>query len=257
MIRSEKEGVILYSWSSLDRLGINAFTSAGLNMALHAVGDKSVQEIINNRTLLSQIAGLNPEDWICGNQVHSAHVYTATVADIGRGALSASDAIEDTDALILSEAGLQGMIFTADCLPLILYDRKLQIGALVHAGWRGAASGIVPKVLKKMIKDMGSETKDILAAAGPAIDSCCYQVDSPVYKGITERFPETEAAFTPDGMKHWRLSLEQAVFLQLYSMGIKEEQCESSGLCSCCNTELSSWRREGAGAGRMASCLCL
>jgi purine-nucleoside/S-methyl-5'-thioadenosine phosphorylase / adenosine deaminase len=257
MIRREKEGIILYSWSSLDRLGINAFTSVGLNTALHAAGNASQQEIIQNRSLLSCAAGLNPEEWICGNQVHSAHSYSATAADIGRGALSATDAIQNTDALILTEAGLQGMIFTADCLPLILYDRKQNMGALVHAGWRGAASGIVPIVLEKMIKNLGSDVEDILAAAGPSIGSCCYQVDLPVYEAMTETYPETEAAFTPDGTDHWRLSLEKAVFQQLYTMGIKEEQCESSELCSCCNKELSSWRREGAGAGRMASCLCL
>lgn len=257
MIRKEKEGIILYTWSSLDRLGINAFTSIEINTALHAPGNASQDEIIQNRALLSRAAGLNPEKWICANQVHSAHSYSATTADAGRGALSARDAVQDTDALILTEPGLQGMIFTADCLPLVLYDRKQNWGALVHAGWRGVRSGIVPTVLKKMIRDLGSELEDILAAAGPAIDSCCYQVDLPVYKAMTEAYPETEAAFTPDGTDHWRLSLENAVFLQLYTMGIKEEHCEGSGLCSCCNTELFSWRREGAGAGRMASCLCL
>lgn len=257
MIRREKEDIVLYTWPSLDRLGINAFTSAGLNTALHAAGNASQNEIIHNRATLSHAAGLNPEEWICVNQVHSANSYSARTADIGRGALSARDAIQDTDALILTEPGLKGMIFTADCLPLILYDKKQNIGALIHAGWRGASSGIVPITLEKMIKKLGSEVEDILAAAGPAIDSCCYQVDLPVYKAMTETYPETEGAFAPDGTDHWRFSLENAAFRQLYAMGIEEEQCESSGLCSCCNKELSSWRREGAGAGRMASCLCL
>lgn len=257
MIRREKDGIILYSWSSLDRLDVKAFTAAGLNTALHAPGNESQQQIIQNRARLSRAADCKSEDWICGNQVHSAHSVSVTAADRGRGALSASDAFEDCDALILTEPGLQGMIFTADCLPLILYDKKQKIGALIHAGWRGAASGIVPAVLDKMITVRGSGAEDILALAGPAIDACCYQVDLPVYETMTEAFPETGAAFTPDGKNNWRLSLEQAVFQQLYSLGLDKKQCEGSGLCSCCKTELSSWRREGAEAGRMTTCLCL
>lgn len=257
MIRSEKNNFIIYRWPSLDRLGVNAFTAAGLNTALHAPGTEPREEILHHRALLSDAAGVAPESWVCGRQVHSSHGAVIRSSHRGRGAAAEEDALARTDALILSEPGLNGMIFTADCLPLVLYDTKRKIGALIHAGWRGAAAGIVIRVLDTMRDELGCHRKNILAAAGPAINACCYQVDRPVYTALTENFPETRGAFTPDGKDHWRFSLEQAVFYQLGAQGISEEQCEGSGLCSGCEEDLFSWRREGSETGRMATCLCL
>ncbi len=257
MNRTDREGLILFTWPILERQGVRACTASGINAALHAPGTSTEDEILAGRRLLSEALEVSSEEWICADQVHSASSALLTSRDSGRGAKSASDAIEAVDALILTERGTQGMIFTADCLPLVLYDRKQWVGSLVHAGWRGAAAGIVPSVLERMVRELGCDAKDIIAAAGPAVDSCCYQVDLPVYRGINEPFPECRAAFTEDGEGHWRLSLEKAVFLQLQMRGVLKENCEGSGLCSACNDELFSYRRDKEKAGRMATCLIL
>ncbi len=257
MFRTEKKGLLFYTWSLLEAEGVVACTVSGGNTALHAPGVNREEEILGNRRSLSEVLNADPEKWICADQVHSASSALLTSRDSGRGALSKTDALQAVDALILTQRGLQAMIFTADCLPLILYDKRQKSGALVHAGWRGAAAGIVPSVLERMIQELGSDPCDILAAAGPAVDSCCYQVDLPVYRGITVPFPESAPAFTPDGEGHWRLSLEKAVFLQLQKRGVPEENCEGSGLCSACGPELFSYRRDKEKAGRMATCLIL
>ncbi|MDC7233781.1 MAG: polyphenol oxidase family protein [Spirochaetales bacterium] len=257
MTLQKKGHFTFYRWNILNDAGVTAFTAAGVNTALHAPGSDSQATILENRRQLSMAAGISERDWICADQVHGNSSLLCSRQDRGRGALSAETAAAETDALILGEAGLQGMIFTADCLPVILYDTEQHIGALIHAGWRGAAAGIVPAVLDRMTGEAGCSIHRILAAAGPVIDACCNQVDAPVYQAMTSAYPETTAAFTPDGEAHWRFSLEKAVFLQLASRGMEESQMEGSGLCSCCHTELSSWRREGKSAGRMATCLIL
>ena len=261
MIRQRFSSFDLYRWNSLNSLKLNCGCAAGVNFALHAPAGLSVPEVRENRKALSAELAVPSDQWICANQVHGTSSRILSASDRGRGALDADDALPDTDALILAEPGLAVMIFTADCLPLLLYDRRRAVSALIHAGWRGAAGGIVPKVLNRMRDELDCRTEDILAAAGPAIGSCCYQVDLPVYKGMCENFPATDAAFHPDhsnGMEeHWRLNLEEAVFLQLEQEGLKREQMEGSGLCSCCSSsDLSSWRREGHVAGRMATFFC-
>jgi YfiH family protein len=256
VIRSDKSGFILNSWPSLDRLGLKAGTVSGKNMAFHAPRGVNPEEIRENRRQLSRELDLDPEQWICADQVHSCSSVLVEMKDRGYGALTASSAIPLTDALILGEAKLQGMIFTADCLPLILYDREKQIAALVHAGWKGTAGGIAPLVLERMCSELGCRKEEILAVAGPAIQDCCYQIDRPVYEGLTRPYPETRGAFSPDGPDHWRLSLEKAVFYQLQACGLKEDQLEGSSLCSCCEKDLFSWRREGRESRRMATFIC-
>jgi YfiH family protein len=255
----------LYRWQSPVLRGLNCGCAAGLHFALHARKGLPVPEILNNRTALSSELGVKPEDWICSRQVHSVTSHIVGAEDRGRGALSAETALPDGDAIILGEPGVNIMIFTADCLPLLLYDRRLGAAALIHSGWRGSADGIVPLTLDRMMSELGSRREDLFAAAGPAVGSCCYQVDRPVYEGMTKNFPETAPAFIPDSPsdsaagagEHWRLNLEEAVFLQLEREGMNRDQMEGSGLCSCCSSpDLPSWRREGADSGRMATFFC-
>jgi len=247
----------LLSWESLNQYGIKAGSVTGINTALHAPSGVNREEILKNRKAFSEELGVDSSLWTCADQVHGCKSAVITQKERGRGAFSSSSALKQTDALILSEKGLGALIFTADCLPLVLVDFHRRIGAVIHAGWRGIAGGIIPSVLLRMCSELNCRIENILAAAGPAVDSCCYQIDRPVFEAITKAFPETEDAFTPDGLEHWRLSLEKAVFLQLTSRGISPDRIEGSGHCTACNKNLSSWRREGASSGRIGTFLVL
>ncbi len=254
-----------YTWASLDREGLQAGTAAGKNLALHAppfMEEKEIIQVLKARRELGQTLNFPPENWICAQQIHGTKIRLARRKDQGRGALSAGNALEETDGILLCEKELGALIFTADCLPVILYDRHLKKGGILHAGWRGAAGGIVPQALKLMTEIWESRSGDILAAAGPAIGNCCYQVDARVYTPFTRNFPETAPAFTKDlkasktGESKWKLNLEKAVFLQLEERGLKKGQMEGSGLCSACESPgLFSWRKQGKKAGRMGTYL--
>ena len=164
-------------------------------------------------------------------------------------------ALESTDALILTEPELVGVIFTADCLPVILYDTKHNIGAVIHAGWKGMAGGIIPGTLKRMRDELDCSEADTIAVTGPGIRSCCYQVDTPVFRKMTENYPETLDAFTPDGQDHWRFSLEDAAKAQLITSGVSPLKIETAGLCTCCHEDFYSWRGDGPGTGRIGTFL--
>jgi len=250
-------GFSILSWTSLEALGFKTGTVTGMNTALHAPAGVDNGQILENRAAFSRELGVSPFHWTCADQVHGTDSALLSGTDRGRGSRLKDDAIASRDALILSAAGQGALIFTADCLPLVLVDTGLKAGAVIHAGWRGIAGGIVPKVLERMCGELGSKKEDIHAAAGPAIDSCCYQIDRPVYDAVISSFPETEPAFSPDGDDHWRFSLEKAVFLQLEHRGIGRDRMEGSGLCTACSGTLSSWRREGPSSGRMGTFLTL
>ena len=166
MRKQNCDSFTLYRWNAPELAGLNCGCAAGLNFALHAPEGLSVSEIRENREKLSAELGVGTGSWICASQIHSSNSLIVNRDHQGHGALNAEDAISDTDALILTEPGINIMIFTADCLPLLLYDRRQAAAALIHAGWRGAAAGIVPSVLNRMINELDCRTEDIFAAAG-------------------------------------------------------------------------------------------
>ena len=167
------------------------------------------ESILQNRRDLCVLLNLDKQAFTAGEQVHSCNSRILNNLPV--------EPLDETDALLVTAPGILAVIFTADCLPVILYDPAGKRGAVIHAGWKGMARGIIPSVLSRMVEELGSRKEDILAVTGPAIGSCCYQIDTPVFRIMTENFPETKNAFTPDGRNHWRLSLEKAAVQQLNS----------------------------------------
>jgi len=262
MIRKQSENIIWYGWSLLENRNIQAGVTCrrtadggDFNLALHTPGPK--ETVLKNRKDFARALGRREEDLTAAEQVHGRSVRVLTGEDRGRGAFSRESALQDTDALVLTDPALLGVIFTADCLPVILFDPHRRIGGVIHAGWKGAAAGIVTAALEKIRGETGSPAGEILAVTGPAIGSCCYQVDRPVFDAMTGRFPETGDAFIPDGPDHWRFSLEEAVRRQLLTRGVREEHIETAGICTCCSGEFFSWRGDGPDTGRMATFLTI
>ena len=82
----------------------------------------------------------------------------------------------DTDAIILTRKKQTAIMNFADCTPIILYDKKLNIAALVHAGWRGTVNKIVMKTIFKIEQEFNSDIDNMVAVIGPTIGKCCYEV---------------------------------------------------------------------------------
>ena len=117
---------------------------------------------------------IKKENIIIPVQTHSDNVKIATKGKY----------YSDTDALILDNPDVAVLMNFADCVPIILYDEINNIGAVVHAGWRGTAKAIVKKTVKTMMDIYKSNPKDILALIGPAISQKNFEVDFDVYKQL-------------------------------------------------------------------------
>ena len=185
------------------------------------------------------------------------------------------------DGLITDRAGLLLGIRVADCVPVFLVDRKKRAVAAVHAGWRGALSRVVEKAAGEMWRMFNSRPESLLAAVGPSIRKCCYEVGQEVVDAFSGAFPGGEKFFhkvaaTPEEMRmalryqtlftlqappghqaedslaKVHLDLAAAVRYQLENAGVPAHQIYVADYCTACRTDLFySYRKEGALAGRM------
>ncbi len=172
-------------------------------------------------------------------QVHGATVRQAPWPDRPPG-----------DAAVAEGPGLLLGIETADCLPVLLVDPRRQRVGAAHAGWRGTAAGVA-RAAVRALADAGSPPQDLLAALGPAIGPCCYEVGHEVRAAFG---PPASAVFRegPRGRPH--LDVRLANVLQLREAGLRPERIWSVDECTRCRADLyHSFRRDGKDSGRMIS----
>lgn len=159
------------------------------------------------------------------------------------------------DALITDMPGYCICISTADCIPILLYDKQHRVVAAVHAGWRGTVNRILAKTLLRMQAAYGTEGKDIIACIGPGISLASFEVGDEVYEAFrTESFPmEYISVWKPETHKH-HIDLWAANRLQLSDFGVPPRQIENAGICTYEQHEdFFSARRLGIKSGRILS----
>lgn len=256
---AKKGNVEIGYFPALEQYGVvHGFTLRGhgdsdivpgtLNMALH-VGDNPTK-VLQNRQQVAQALGFKLERTTTCAQVHGNKVVVVTPELIGAGALDFSNTIQGTDGLVTAETDSPLMLFFADCVPVMLVDTKSKAFALVHAGWRGAVSNIGVKALQIMQEQYGTKAENVLAAIGPSIGPCCYEVDEAVYNKV----PEYADCFVPTGVKHWHLDLWKVNRVQLERLGVASEHILESGYCTQHHVdEFFSYRAEGGRTGRLAA----
>lgn len=145
------------------------------------------------------------------------------------------------DALLTARPGWMVSVRTADCFPILLADPVHRAVAAVHAGWRGTAARVVEHALEGMRAHYGTRPQDVIAAIGPGIGACCYQVSVEVAR----LFGQAEAG---------RIDLAEANRQQLLAAGLREERIQLLRACTFCDAaRFHSHRREGTRAGRMIS----
>jgi YfiH family protein len=160
-------------------------------------------------------------------------------------------------------------------VPVLLVDPKVRAVAAVHAGWRGTLARIVAKAVGGMQMQFGSKPANLLAAIGPAIGGCCYEVGTEVAAEFFSQFAEAPRWFDefrtgdepnpvqwlnmmPPGHqpppKNLLLDLKKCNRAQLLEAGLSAQNIFVSDLCTCCRRDLFfSYRKEGVQTGRLMS----
>jgi hypothetical protein len=180
----------------------------------------------------------------------------------------------EADALVSSRSDAAVAIRVADCVPLLMADRARGVVAAVHAGWRGTAARTAVAALSALEREFGTRPVDVIAAIGPSIGACCYEVGSELVDAFAAAGHERHLidrwflAPAPRGSREvrrsgfdlaarrrptLRLDVAGANRDQLVIGGVPEEQIYVSGLCTAMHLDLlTSYRAEKDHAGRLA-----
>lgn len=188
--------------------------------------------------------GVEPERLYRAKQVHGHHVLVIEEPRDERGTT-------DADAVVSGVAGSAGAVQVADCVPLLIAGAG--VVAAVHAGWRGTAAGVAIEAVRAMAR-LGADPSTLVAAIGPSIGACCYQVDARVRDAFaqTAQWESAEPAFADDGEGHWRLDVAAINRRLLERAGLAPGNIHASGACTACDRRrFYSYRAEGAGTGRL------
>lgn len=149
------------------------------NMALHTC--ENPKNIIENRTQLATRLNTTLDTFICANQTHSANFHKVTQADRGLGARQNDTAIPNTDALYTYEPNLVLCSFSADCVPLIFYNKANGLVGVIHSGWQGTVKEITSKLFNHLIQVENCEPTDFHVQIGLALSQEKFEVDEDVY----------------------------------------------------------------------------
>lgn len=210
--------------------GVSPMPSDALNLA--GSQDDAAENIHENRRrFLSILDG----SWTLAAcwQVHGVNV---------RMVESEQDARCDTercDALMTDVASVLLAVKTADCVPVLLADKRTGASAAIHAGWRGTLAQIVQSTLQRMSERYGTRAGDVRAAIGPSAGACCYEVGAEVIEAFRREFKDADELLTPTKREgHARIDLPRANRNQLTAAGVEPARIHVAPLCTMCRNEL-------------------
>jgi len=192
------------------------------------------------------VEGLSAESLVVLNQVHGARVVRV---ERGEGPLVP---IADADAAITTRPGVTLSVRVADCVPVLL----ALPGAIaaVHAGWRGTVAEIVPRAVEALCTAADATPDQVLAAVGPCIGACCFEVGPEVVAGLSALL--APADFLREGRgERPHVDLRAANRALLERCGVRH--IETVGPCTACSTDLFSYRAEQGVTGRQVGFIAL
>lgn len=211
--------------------GVSQGIYASMNLGVNRGDD--LELVRENFRRFCAAIGADPERLAFSKQVHGDGVRIITPADVGKGLDRPVD--YEADALVTDVPGAVLTIFTADCLPILLYDPVRRVAAAAHAGWRGTAMGVVTRTVERMAECYGCKQEDILAAIGPGISKCCFETHEDVPNAMTESLGASALQFIealPTGK--FRLDLKGLNAKRLEAAGLLPEHIAVCTDCTAC-----------------------
>ncbi len=208
---------------------------------------------------VAEAIGVTPERLRRMRQVHGCEVFT--VNGSAASAAVAPDLPPRVDALVTDHDDVALAVQVADCVPLLLADPRTGAVAATHAGWRGTAVNIAGATVARLAREYGARPADLIAAIGPSIGACCFQVGPDVRDAFLASASASQAAHAPHDVERWfapdtgdrlRLDIWQANRDQLIHAGLAPERVHVAALCTATHREhFFSYRREQQSTGRM------
>ncbi len=212
----------------------------------------------NRSAFVTALCGGPPLPLVTVSQVHGAivrdleHETSPFMTPDGRARLEGDGMISQTPGRLLA-------ILTADCVPVLLADTRTHAVGAFHAGWRGTLARIVERGAAEMRASYGTRAEDLIAAIGPCIQACCFEVGDEIRTAFSREFRYAPELFSPPGSPALHMDLAEANRRQLLQAGVQPENIRVLAHCTACSRlpdgrrRFFSYRAEGGRTGRMLS----
>ena len=237
----------IFGFSTTRHGGCGEGTYATFNCTHYC--EDNPEHVKTNLETLALLLPERPRVIVVPRQTHTTNVRVIT--DV-----PTSEELQDVDAVVTHLKDFCLCVSTADCVPVLLYDKEKQVVAAVHAGWRGTVGRIVERTIELMKSQYGSEGNDLVACIGPSISLESFEVGDEVYAAFEEAgFDMIRIARR---YEKWHLDLWEANRMQLLANGVLPEHIEVAGACTYQHYEdFFSARRLGIKSGRILSGIML
>lgn len=260
-------GVVFHTCNAFDAAGgaVHGFStrlggiSTGIwaSMNLGTTRGDDPDHVRENYRLFCHAVGADCAGITMSNQVHGDHVRVVTSADRKQDLYSPEG--YEADGLVTDIPGIALTVFSADCIPVLLFDPLRRVAAAVHAGWKGTASGICARAVEKMTGAYGCMPEHILAAVGPGISKCCFETHADVPNAMTGSLGSAalpHILMLENGK--YKVDLKGLNALHLRKAGVLEDHIGVDSDCTRCNPEKYwSYRLHGDRRGSQAAIIQL
>lgn len=222
------------------RGGVSPAPFDSLNLSMSVPDTR--EYVYANRRRVYGLYGRDTGSVVHAHLIHGAEVARVTQADNGTW-------VEHVDGLITDQPGCVLTMNFADCAPILLYDPYHRAIGLGHAGWRGTVADLPGAMVRAMVEQFGSDPGRLVAAIGPCIGPCCYEVGEEVVDAVRNTFPGNDALLHQNGGTRLQFDLPAANHHNLAAAGVRT--IETADICTACRTDLFfSHRAEKGRTGR-------
>jgi hypothetical protein len=240
----------IFCFSTTRRGGCSTGAYASMNVNPWTGDDPACVQ--QNRRRLSALMPEKPALWVMPHQTHSVNVRVIGPSEVksARGEAFPVLSPDDVDAVTTDQRGVCLCISTADCIPVLLWDRRTGAAAAIHAGWRGTVGRIVERTIDVMTATYGTQGSDLTACIGPGISRDAFEVGDEVYEAFRSAGFDMERISSRQAK--WHIDLWEANRLQLLARGVPATDIELAGICTFQHSEeYFSARRTGIHSGRI------
>ena len=219
----------------------------------------SIDNVADNQKLIFDNSPFDCSCLVIPHQTHGCEIAVIDEAYSMMNQEERTNILEGVDALITTLPNFCLSISTADCVPILLYDKSNKVIAAIHAGWRGTIQNIALLTLQKMQELYGTRGEDVVACIGPSISKDSFEVGEEVYSTFAEQgYDMTLVSMLNESTGKHHIDLWEANKVQLASFGIPTSQIEVAGICTYKqHTDFFSARRLGIASGRILSGIML
>ena len=228
--------------------GVSQGSYASFNITHYC--DDSLEHVARNKALLADLLGISSQDIILPRQTHQTNILHVDADFLYLSESQRSIRLEAVDALMTDQPKVCIGVSTADCIPILLYDKEHHAIAAVHAGWRGTVTRIVGKTIGDMQQAFGTQPSHLRAVVGPGISLKKFEVGDEVYMTFQQ------AGFDMNRIARryakWHIDLPLCNRLQLEKAGVNAANILMSGICTYDHVaDYFSARRLGIRSGRI------